>query len=68
MGCVTSSDDRVMTLEEQFAGAGLTNLLNEANFESELERQIFMAINLCRFYPAKFEPVVIEVKQNNRLA
>ena len=41
-------------------------LLSEAKFENELERQIFMAINLCRHLPNKFEEIVGEVKQTNK--
>ena len=68
MGCSASTDERVQTIEDQFAQAGLLNLLAEARFENELERQIFMAVNLCRYAPHKFEQVVQEVKQNNRQA
>ncbi len=68
MGCESSSDQRVQTLEEQFAAAGLNSLVKDAKFNVEFERQIFMAINLCRFAPARFEQVVQEVKQTNRQA
>jgi len=39
------------------------NLFNkECNFENELERQIFMAINVCRYDPQVFVPIVQRVR------
>ena len=34
-------------------------------FEHELERQIFMAINMCRYNPAQYEPLVQQVKDTD---
>jgi predicted nucleic-acid-binding protein len=46
----------------------LQNLLKGKSFETDLERQIFMAINVARAAPAQFAQVVRSVKQNNMLA
>jgi len=49
--------------EEYFRRYQLMNLLTkESKFENELERQIFMAINVCRFDPKVFVPIVQRVR------
>jgi hypothetical protein len=50
-----------MTIEQQFAQLGLQMLVT-GSFETELERQIFMAINVARAVPAQFCNVVRAVK------
>lgn len=37
-------------------------------FKNEVERQIFMAINVCRHSPSQFVPIVTHVAQTNELA
>ena len=37
-------------------------------FDTDLERQIFMAINICRANPHSFIPIVNMVKKTNVLA
>lgn len=42
----------------------LQNLMTpECVWENDLERQIFMAINVCRCQPSLFIPIVESVKQ-----
>jgi hypothetical protein len=50
-----------MSIEQQFAQLGLQMLIT-GSFESDLERQIFMAINVARAAPAQFAQVVRTVK------
>lgn len=53
----------VFNTEEYFRRYQLMNLLNkECRFENELEKQIFMAINVCRFDPKVFVPIVQRVR------
>ena len=56
-----------MSIEQQFSQLGLQMLIT-GTFETDLERQIFMAINVARAAPAQFAQVVRTVKQNNQLA
>jgi hypothetical protein len=46
-----------------FSKMQLQDLMREAVFENDLERQIFMAINVCRCQPNLFIPIVESVKQ-----
>jgi len=39
-----------------------------SEFENEFEKQIFYAINLCRYEPKRFVVSVKEVAQNHPLA
>jgi hypothetical protein len=48
-------------IEQKFSELGLQYLIT-GNFESEIERNIFMAINLARAVPAMFSVVVKQVK------
>lgn len=66
MGCENTSEERDLTLEEQMRAANLGNLLDQVRFEHGLEREIFMAINMVRYAPYKFVPIVTKVKQENR--
>jgi hypothetical protein len=53
MGCGDSVEmGQMMSVDQQFAALNLMHLLNGANFENELEKNIFMAINIARVAPA----------------
>lgn len=69
MGCGDSAEMKPAgkSIEQQFAEFGLQNLIT-GNFETDLERQIFMAINVCRAAPGAFVGVVRTVKQTHPLA
>ena len=58
MGCSNSKDQGPQgTLMEQYQQAGLTHPWS-TNYENDFEKQIFMAINLCRHDPKRFVPYV----------
>jgi hypothetical protein len=62
MGCGDSAEMKPgMNIEQQFALLGLQMLIT-GSFETELERQIFMAINVARAAPAQFSQFVRTVK------
>jgi len=68
MGCGDSAEMKPgMSIEQQFAELGLQMLIT-GTFETDLERQIFMAINVARVAPAAFVQVVRNVKQTHPLA
>lgn len=68
MGCGSSTEDRqFMSLDQQYQELGLMNTLT-GQFDTDLERQIFMAINICRANPHSFIPIVNMVKKTNVLA
>jgi hypothetical protein len=46
---------------------GLKHLLLDAHYKEDAERQVFMALNVCRFKPALYVPVVQRVKDSHTL-
>jgi hypothetical protein len=44
------------------------NLIDGIRFENEMEKQIFMAVNLIRLCPKQFVTAVMQVKKNNPMA
>ena len=64
MGCGGSKETQQMSIEQQFVQANLNRFLLDGQFESPMEKEIFMAINLCRFMPQRFIPIVQKVKMN----
>ena len=67
MGCGTSGqeyDDKAFTVQQAYLVAKLTRPM-PAEFENSFEEQIFMAINLLRFDPRKYIPIVKMVAKRN---
>lgn len=58
----------MLDLETQLRRANMGNLIDGVRFENELEKQIFMAVNLIRFTPKNFVQVVMQVKKNSPVA
>jgi hypothetical protein len=68
MGCGDSAEMRqAASIEQQFAELKLDYLLT-GSFESELEKRIFMAVNICRAMPGRFSNVVKMVKKQYKQA
>ena len=68
MGCDESMEDKPQTpilAADVFNELKLQNLLNGAKFNSEFEKDIFMAINVLRNEMVVFTSVVEDVKANN---
>ena len=66
MGC-GSSQPELGSLGEQYAAAQLMQPYS-SEFENEFEKQIFYAINLCRYDPKRFVVPVKEVAASHTLA
>lgn len=66
MGCAKSQEAPQGTLLEQYSAAGLKHPYS-GEFENDFEKQIYMAINLCRFDPKRFVPHVRKVYRENIL-
>ena len=47
---------------------GLSKKLADAQFQNETEKEIFMAINVCRVIPRQFVQICKEVGQSNPIA
>lgn len=63
MGCGDSASNRPpMTVEQQFMELGLAPRLQGTQNWNQQERDIFMAINVCRARPAAFSQIVHMVK------
>lgn len=74
MGCDESTpsegqnNQKPIIASEVFAELKLQHLIKpEYVFENDLEKDIFMAINVCRSEPAVFVSVVNSIKENNPL-
>jgi hypothetical protein len=62
--CFAPQQQSVSYAEKMFNKFGLKrHLPDESVWENEFERDIFMAINLCRFKPLLFVEIVERVKQ-----
>jgi hypothetical protein len=62
--CCAPQEQPPFNVEEWFNKLQLQQLFTqECVWENELERQIFMAINVCRFQPNLFLPIVDRVKR-----
>ena len=62
MECCGPNMDGLSQIEIKFNKFGLQYLFNEdCRFLSEYERQIFMAVNVCRYQPDLFVPIVEKV-------
>lgn len=72
MGCGDSPDmgaggGAPLQATTLFAQYGLTRLITpEVRFQNELEKEIFMAINVCRFNTGIFADVVKQIRANNK--
>ena len=66
MGCSNTKEAPQGTLLEQYSSAGLTQPWS-GEYENEFEKQIFMAINLCRHDPKRFGPHVRSVYRSHAL-
>jgi hypothetical protein len=66
MGC-GNSQPALGSLAEQYAAAQLMQPYS-SEFENEFEKQIFYAINLCRFEPKRFVVPVKEMAASHPLA
>ena len=66
MGCKNSTPAPQGTLLEQYAGAQLPQPWS-TDYENDFEKQIYMAINLCRHDPKKFVPHVRAVYKDHVL-
>lgn len=68
MGCGDSAEMRsAQTVEQQFSELKLDYLLT-GSFESDLEKRIFMAVNVCRAMPGRFSNIVKMVKKQYKQA
>jgi hypothetical protein len=64
MECCGPSNERFSQIEVKFNKFDLQHLFNEdCDFKSEFERQVFMAVNVCRYQPSLFIPIVEKVMQ-----
>ena len=69
MGCSDSTDQRPQfSVEQKFMELGLSNKLDNAQFQNATEKEIFMAINVCRVIPRHFVQICKEVGQSNPIA
>lgn len=66
MGCTKSQEAPQGTLLEQYAAANLTQPWS-GEYENNFEKEIYMAINLCRFDPKRFAPHIRKVYRDNIL-
>ena len=66
MGCTKSQEAPQGTLLEQYCAANLRQP-DSGDYENEFEKQIYMAINLCRFDPKRMVPHVRKVYRENIL-
>ena len=64
MGCSESKQEP--TIGEEYTAANLPQPLY-SNYENEFEKQLYMAINLCRINPKSFVPLVNKVKSEHEL-
>lgn len=70
MGCSESqeNDSPLGNIEKTFNELGLASLMEGAQFAEAAEEKIFMALNVCRFRPAMFIPIVNYVRNSHELA
>jgi hypothetical protein len=69
LDCCGPSFEGQSQIEIKFNKFGLQHLLDEeSNFENALEREIFMAINVFRYQPELFVPIIQRAMQDNPLA
>ena len=67
MGCDKSQQQMPQgTVLEQYSAAGLQHPWS-GEYENDFEKQIYMAINLCRHDPKRFVPLVRKVYRDNVL-
>ena len=62
MGCDNSTDNSSASMEDIAIQYGLIELISKHKWENELERQIFIAINVCRREPKAFVNIVKQVR------
>ena len=55
-------------MEGQIRAQNMGMVLDNVRFECDFDKQIFMAVNVCRFAPKDFVAAVQRVKQNNARA
>ena len=65
-GCSNKEQAPQGTLLEQYHAANLQQPWS-GEYENDFEKQIYMAINLCRFDPKRFVPHVRKAYQTNIL-
>ena len=65
MGCANEKPNQT-PLMEQYSAAGLTQPWSN-EYENDFEKKIFMAINLLRYEPKRFVPIVKKVYKEHVL-